>query len=97
MLLFFPQNQDDARDIDENISSVSTGRSSSLSHPSASSTPKQNPRTNRKKKSDFDKKREQFLDVATTVLGNQNKFRAFGNNVAYQLEEMNRHQQVIAE
>lgn len=37
------------------------------------------------------------MDVATTVLANQNRFRAFGNNVAFQLEDMDRRLQVIAE
>lgn len=36
--------------------------------------------------------------MATSVLGSQNKFKAFGNNVAFQLmEDMDRAQQVIAE
>ncbi|KAG8243233.1 uncharacterized protein LOC124371743 [Homalodisca vitripennis] len=73
--------------------------STPVSRPSVSSrsNPGSTTRTNRKKISDFEKKQERFLDTATSVLCNQNKFRAFGNNVGFQLEDMDRQQQVIAE
>lgn len=46
---------------------------------------------------DFDRKKENFLDAATSVLSQNNKFRAFGNSVSFQLEDMDRRQRVIAE
>lgn len=44
----------------------------------------------------MEKKQEDFLEVATTVLSNNNKYKAFGNNVAFQLEDMERSQQLLA-
>lgn len=46
---------------------------------------------------EFEKKKENFLDVATSVLTQDSSFRAFGNNVSFQLQDMDRRQRVIAE
>lgn len=45
----------------------------------------------------MNKKQENFLDMKTSVLIHRNKFRAFGNNLAFHLKGKDRHQQVIAE
>lgn len=84
--------------MDEGTPSASTGRTnSSLSHTSGSSAPVRKALRNSRKKSDLDKRTELFLDSATSVLSNNNKYRAFGNSVAFQLEDLDRRQQVIAE
>lgn len=46
---------------------------------------------------DYEKKSELFLVNATSFLNNQKKFKAFENNIAFQLQYMGRQQQVIAE
>lgn len=86
-----------SRGLDNNILSQPSGRCSSLSDPTASSTPASAVQPTRKMTMPLEKKQEQFFDVAKSVLGNQNKFKAFGNNVAFQLDDMDRDQQVIRE
>nr|XP_022908175.1 uncharacterized protein LOC111419579 [Onthophagus taurus] len=80
------------------VSSVQCVTLSDLSAPSTSAACTQKRATRKKRNvSALDKKQENFLDAATTVLTSQNKFRAFGNNVAFQFEDMDRCQRVIAE
>lgn len=49
------------------------------------------------KVSEIEKKKECFLDLATKKLSQQTKSTAFGNNVAFQLEDLDRRQRIFAE
>lgn len=57
------------------------------------------PRRQRKRKfvSEFDKKKEAFLETATNALTQLNESKAFGSSVAFQLEDMDRCQKIVAQ
>ncbi|KAG8287818.1 hypothetical protein J6590_074020 [Homalodisca vitripennis] len=52
----------------------------------------------RKNVSEYDRKKESFLDVATNALNQHvNENQAFGNSIAFQLEDMDRRQKIFAQ
>lgn len=51
----------------------------------------------KKNVSTIENKKEAFLEVATSVMSQQTSSKAFGNNIAFQLEDLERRQRIIAE
>lgn len=75
------------------------GRSLSRTANLTSDSSSTGPQRQRKKKvvSEFDQKKEAFLDTATNALNQLNEYKAFGSSIAFQLEDMDRRQKIIAQ